>query len=136
MTNAYVLHSGGVDSSTCLHLAKRDHDRVVSVSIDYGQRHKKEMDYANQQCESLGIKHVRLDGPKNLDSMLTDERQEIPSASYDELPKGVSPTYVPFRNGQLLIGFHHNVPDNTLPILWFDSPNADWRPIFRRYPKW
>ena len=40
------------------------------------------------------------------------------------------------RDGQLLIGFHHNTPDNTLPVFWHDEPSGpDWTPIFRRYPK-
>jgi hypothetical protein len=41
-----------------------------------------------------------------------------------------------FDDSQLLVGFHHNTPDNTLPIMWFDEPQgAPWKPIFRRYPK-
>lgn len=41
-----------------------------------------------------------------------------------------------FEDSQLLIGFHHNTPDNTLPIIWFDEPSVvPWTPIFRRYPK-
>ncbi len=41
-----------------------------------------------------------------------------------------------WRDGELLIGFHHNTPDNTLPIIWFSEPSkAAWTPIFRRYPK-
>jgi hypothetical protein len=41
-----------------------------------------------------------------------------------------------FDDSQLLIGFHHNTPDNTLPIIWFDEPGSvPWKPIFRRYPK-
>lgn len=41
-----------------------------------------------------------------------------------------------FEDSQLLIGFHHNTPDNTLPIIWFDEPGGmPWKPIFRRYPK-
>jgi len=37
---------------------------------------------------------------------------------------------------QLLMGFHHNTPDNTLPIIWYDDPDGPpWAPIFRRYPK-
>jgi len=41
-----------------------------------------------------------------------------------------------FDDSQLLIGFHHNTPDNTLPIIWFDEPGkVSWIPIFRRYPK-
>jgi len=35
-----------------------------------------------------------------------------------------------FNNSQLLIGFHHNVPDNTLPIIW--SEENEWNPIFPR----
>lgn len=40
-----------------------------------------------------------------------------------------------YRDSQLLIGFHHNTPDNTLPVIWFDEPGSPWRPIFKRYPK-
>jgi hypothetical protein len=37
---------------------------------------------------------------------------------------------------ELLIGFHHNIPDNTLPIIWYDYPDVQpWKPIFKRYPK-
>jgi hypothetical protein len=37
---------------------------------------------------------------------------------------------------QLLIGFHHNVPNNTLPIFWADGvAGFHWSPIFRRYSK-
>ena len=38
-------------------------------------------------------------------------------------------------NSQLLIGFHHNTPDNTLPIVWYDEEVVNWFPIFRRYNK-
>lgn len=41
-----------------------------------------------------------------------------------------------FNDSQLLIGFAHNVPDNTLPIVWADQASPrPWTPIFRRYPK-
>jgi hypothetical protein len=41
-----------------------------------------------------------------------------------------------WRDGQLLIGFCHNTPDNTLPIIWFDEPEGKpWTALFRRYPK-
>lgn len=36
---------------------------------------------------------------------------------------------------QLLIGFYHNTPDNTLPIVWYAEPTPPWVPLFRRYPK-
>lgn len=37
-----------------------------------------------------------------------------------------------YKNGQFLMGFSHNVPDNTLPIIWGEN---NWTPIFRRYSK-
>ena len=39
-----------------------------------------------------------------------------------------------YKDGQLLIGFHHNVPDNTLPIIWSDD-DPNWVSMFRRYEK-
>jgi len=38
-----------------------------------------------------------------------------------------------YKDGQMLIGFAHNIPDNTLPIIWNDWDN--WSPIFKRYSK-
>jgi hypothetical protein len=41
-----------------------------------------------------------------------------------------------YENGQLLLAFAHNTPDNTLPVLWFDEPlAAPWVPLFERYDK-
>ena len=103
LTRAFVLLSGGIDSSTCLYYAKRDYGRhnVTAISIDYGQRHKKEMEHARQVCYYAGVEHEIhevLGIPK---VMLTDPSAEIPNKSYGEIV-GVSPTYVPFRNGQLI----------------------------------
>lgn len=40
-----------------------------------------------------------------------------------------------YKNGQLLLGFSHNTPDNTLPIFWHDGENPPWSPAFIRYHK-
>ncbi|MCU1068846.1 phosphoribosyltransferase-like protein [Stenotrophomonas maltophilia] len=43
-----------------------------------------------------------------------------------------------YEDGQLLLGFFHNTPDNTMPVIWRDvdnGPPPPWSPIFRRYPK-
>ena len=40
-----------------------------------------------------------------------------------------------YKDGQLLIGFNHNTPDNTLPIFWYDENDINWFPIFKRYNK-
>ena len=43
-----------------------------------------------------------------------------------------------FLGNELLLGFHHNTPDNTVPIVWMDESHGaavSWTPVFRRYPK-
>lgn len=40
-----------------------------------------------------------------------------------------------WADGELLIGLHHNVPDNTLPIFWAEDPGQSWSPLFLRYDK-
>jgi hypothetical protein len=40
-----------------------------------------------------------------------------------------------FKDSQLLVGFQHNVPTNTLPIIWYDEKEVSWLPIFKRYNK-
>ncbi len=102
-TKAYVLLSGGVDSSTCLGFAIREVGRplVTAYSVDYGQRHVKEMDHAKKVAAYFDVPHIVLALPGIPKVMLTDPEAEVPNAAYADL-KGVSPTYVPFRNGQLI----------------------------------
>lgn len=101
---AYVLLSGGLDSTTCLHIAMNQAESVEAISVNYGQRHKKEMEYAKETCRKLDIPHKILNIEGILSGkgvMLSDASVEIPNISYADI-KGVSPTYVPFRNGTLL----------------------------------
>ncbi len=104
---SYVLLSGGLDSTTVLYIAMEQSDEVEAVSINYGQRHKKEMEYAKATCDKLGIEHTILDVGALLRGdtvMLTDDSRgkvDVPDISYSQI-KGVSPTYVPFRNGLML----------------------------------
>lgn len=100
---AYVLLSGGIDSSVCLYLAHREYKgNVEGVSVNYGQRHSKEIGYARRSCERLNVPHHILDLSRIVPkTMLTDPSQEVPNISYAEI-EGVSPTYVPFRNGLML----------------------------------
>lgn len=103
MSCAYVLLSGGIDSTTCLYSAVSNTGHIVhGLSIFYGQRHKKEIEYAKKSCEALSVSHTVLDISAVMPtSPLTDPLAHIPDKTYDEL-HGVSPTYVPFRNGLLL----------------------------------
>ena len=38
-----------------------------------------------------------------------------------------------FRDNQLVLGMHHNIPNNTIPIIWYESETSNWIPIFKRY---
>ena len=54
----------------------------------------------------------------------------------DKILKKLSKLYkYGYKDGQLLIGFHHNTPDNSMPIFWYDEEDIPWNPIFRRYNK-
>ena len=103
--SGYVLLSGGIDSTTAFALAvqRLGQRNVRAVSINYGQRHAIELEYAKRVANFYGRPHEVISLPvipKN--TMLTGGTQEIPSVSYDDLPHGISPTYVPFRNGLML----------------------------------
>lgn len=103
MTRALVLHSGGIDSSTCLAIAITAHGaiNVESISINYGQRHSIELEYAQKLCSNLSIRHRVLQLPTIEGSILTDPDADIPKIDYSEID-GLSPAYVPFRNGLML----------------------------------
>ncbi|SRR5713226_873013 len=94
---AVVLHSGGLDSTLCLLLARQKKRDVLSLGIDYGQRHRIEIEYANIQCKRLGIprKIIRLEWDKPRLSMPTNR-------TIEEMRKDVSPAFLPGRNAVFL----------------------------------
>jgi 7-cyano-7-deazaguanine synthase len=103
----FCLLSGGVDSSTTLAMAAEafPSDPIECVTIDYGQRHIKEAQCAQWQAERHSADYVILNAQGLLTGMLVDKgenNEEIPDASYADLPHGISPTYVSFRNGTML----------------------------------
>lgn len=104
---AVVLISGGIDSSTCLYIARElslsgKYRWVEGLSIDYGQRHHREINAAINVCRKAGVDHTAVNHRGIFpNTMLTDPDAPVPSLSYDEI-QGVSPTYVPYRNGTLL----------------------------------
>ena len=100
---AFCLLSGGIDSSTVLAMAVQRHGaaNVQALSVDYGQRHRRELNAACMLAEHFKVKHdlmVIEDMPR---TALTDHDIDIPRVAYSDI-KGVSPSYVPFRNGQFL----------------------------------
>ena len=67
-------------------------------------------------------------------------RPLIQSILEKEIPKDKLEEYSDYAalgwgDCQLLLGFYHNTPDNTLPIIWYDEDEINWHPIFKRYNK-
>jgi 7-cyano-7-deazaguanine synthase len=98
--------SGGLDSTTCAAIATRDHGfgNVHGVSFIYGQKHDKEVVAAANVAEYFRMPHEVIQLPnvfKGSGSTLIDADKDNPECSYDEI-EGISPTYVPFRNGILV----------------------------------
>ena len=101
-TAAVVLLSGGLDSATAAAWATSKGYRLSALSIDYGQRHRCELDAAKNVAASLGISdHVVL--PIDLatfgGSALVDPSMPVPKNRSDaDIGLGIPVTYVPARN--------------------------------------
>ncbi|MCE9630097.1 MAG: 7-cyano-7-deazaguanine synthase QueC [Planctomycetia bacterium] len=97
-----VLLSGGLDSATAAAWAIARGLRLSALSIDYGQRHRVELDAARAVARSLGISdHVvaRVDLAAFGGSALVDDAIPVPQGRSDaEIAQGIPTTYVPARN--------------------------------------
>jgi 7-cyano-7-deazaguanine synthase len=106
LPRAVVLLSGGLDSTTCLAVARAAGREVHCLSVDYGQRHKGELARARAVAKALGAKDhrvVRVDLSAFGGSALTDGAIAVPKGRSAEAMAGDIPvTYVPARNTVML----------------------------------
>ncbi len=105
MPPAVVLLSGGLDSATTAGVAKAAGFDVYALSVDYGQRHRVELDRAAAVARALGVKDhrvVKLDLRAVGGSALTADIAVPKDRSDDAIGHGVPVTYVPARNTILL----------------------------------
>ena len=96
MRPAVVLFSGGLDSTTCLAVAREDGFAPHALAVRYGQRHARELDAAERIARALDapLKMVSLDLRAVGGSALTGDL-EVPK---DGVGGGIPVTYVPARN--------------------------------------
>jgi 7-cyano-7-deazaguanine synthase len=101
MPKAVCLLSGGLDSATCLALARRDGFECYALSFDYGQRHRIELDAARRVAEALGAaahRVAKIDLRVFGHSALTDDIAVPKGRDEDSMSDGIPITYVPARN--------------------------------------
>jgi 7-cyano-7-deazaguanine synthase len=94
---AVILYSGGLDSTTCLAIAKAEGFDPYAISFSYGQRHQHELEVAKQNARPMGaLEHlvVDFDLRKMGGSALTSDIAVPKTGVADEIPV----TYVPARN--------------------------------------
>jgi 7-cyano-7-deazaguanine synthase len=98
---AVCLLSGGLDSSTCLAVARREGYACYALSFDYGQRHRVELEAARKVATHLGAKQhvvVSIDLRQFGGSALTGDIPVPKQRAVEEMKHGIPVTYVPARN--------------------------------------
>jgi 7-cyano-7-deazaguanine synthase len=103
MKKAVIILSGGVDSTTLLYDIVNQGYEVYALSFDYGQKHKKELEFAKRTCEKLKVNHKILDLSilnEIAPSSLTRKDWEVPEGHYED--ENMKQTVVPNRNMVML----------------------------------
>ncbi len=116
---AVVLLSGGLDSSVVLAIAIDRGYSVHALTVDYGQRHQRELDAARAMAKHHGVDHktVRVDLSAFGGSALTDGLIKVPSGTpEEEIGTSIPPTYVPARNTVLI----------SMAAAWAEALHADF----------
>lgn len=111
---AVVLLSGGLDSTTCLAIARSEGYECYALSFEYGQRHESELAAAQRVVDALGAKELKTIHINMGDiggSALTDKSIAVPESPTEGIPI----TYVPARNTVFL----------SLALGWAEVLDAD-----------
>jgi len=104
MKRTVLIHSGGIDSTVLLAHLLAEGREVFALSVDYGQRHRRELEAARQICARYGVKHqvadLRALAPLFGANALTDSQVAVPEGHYEEA--SMKATVVPNRNMLLI----------------------------------
>jgi 7-cyano-7-deazaguanine synthase len=86
---ALVVHSGGLDSTVALCWAEKQYGRAETITFDYGQRHRSELQAAKTIADYLNVNHLEVEVPLGTGGVLTTD-EEMPHMTYDELAEADS----------------------------------------------
>ena len=131
-----------MDSATALAIALKDGFEVTALSVDYGQRHRKELESARKVAKHFGVRGhrvVSLDLTEIGGSALTDKKIRVPEQRrLEEIGQGIPATYVPARN-TILLSYALGLAEATEAKAVYIAANAldfsgypDCRPEFFR----
>jgi len=98
---AVVLFSGGIDSTTCLAIARAEGYGLYALSFDYHQRHRVELERARHVAKALGVRdHMIMELPLHRigGSALTSDMEVPKDVSPEQMQSRIPATYVPARN--------------------------------------
>lgn len=96
---AVVVFSGGQDSTTCLVKALKEYDEVHAITFDYGQRHRLEIEVAQELTSKLGVAAHKVMDVTLLNELAISSltRDDIP-VSHELQDNGLPNSFVPGRN--------------------------------------
>ena len=142
MEKAIVLLSGGLDSATCLAMARARGFECYTLAFDYGQRHRCELECSVNISKALGaVKHsvMTIDLRQWGGSALTDDSIDVPPANSDHV---MPVTYVPARNmvflsfaaawGEILKAHHIFIGVNSVDYSGYPDCRAAFIESFRK----
>ena len=122
MRKAVILLSGGLDSATCLAIAKNDGYELHSLSFKYGQRHEFEIGTAKKLAKSIGVENhivMNINLREFGGSALTDNIEVPKNRDKSDISCEIPITYVPARNTIFLsfaLAFAETIESNDIFI--------------------
>jgi 7-cyano-7-deazaguanine synthase len=129
---AVIILSGGLDSTTILHLANSQGYDLYALTFDYGQRHKIEIEHAKAVAQGIAKKHIIYKFDLNIfgGSSLTSDEKMSYFESEDQIENKIYNSYVPSRNTiflSLALSYAETIGANNI----FAGPNKD---DYNNYP--
>jgi len=103
--SAVILLSGGLDSATVAAVAREEGFVLYALSVDYGQRHRFELEAARRVARAMGVKRhevLSVDLSRFGGSALTDAIDVPKDRRVGQTEEEIPVTYVPARNTVLL----------------------------------
>lgn len=120
-----VLHSGGLDSTVCLYEAVAAGYDIVSLGVDYGQRHVIELYFAQRQCAAKAVRREIVEV-----SWTKPERRLPLDRNVDEIRKTQSAAFLPGRNLLFLVLASAHAAGIGADEIWIGINSVD----FSGYP--